>query len=277
MTNSTPPLSPERDDGPRAPTQAAWDAMSPARRVRAAKALPTYIPNEELGTMDGLRHQRARSGVEGALRAFHESTGRPMFVAGLLAVYFPGERRIQPDLFVVPQADGRLRDSWVVTLEGRAPEFVLEVLDDDHREKVLKDNVTRYARLGIREYFLADLRHHRLYGWRLGDPAIRIYTALVPQLGRIRSEVLGLDVKLEGDRVRLYYGSARLMEPDEITQRLRDDIDETRRAHVASLERLLRALPRDEAEAKARAVAEAELARLRALLVGTAARAKPGC
>ncbi len=77
--------------------QAEWDAMSPAERVRAAAALPTYIPNEELGTMDGQRHQRARSGVEGALRAFYESTGRPTFVAGLLAVYFPGERRIHPD------------------------------------------------------------------------------------------------------------------------------------------------------------------------------------
>ncbi len=178
------------------------------------------------------------------------------------------------------------RDSWVVTLEGRAPAFVLEILAQGHREKDLKNNVTRYAQLGIREYFLADLYHHRLYGWRLGDPATRLYTALVPQLGRVRSEVLGLDVKLEGGRVRLYYGSARLMEPDEITQRLRDDIHETRLAHVANLERLLRVAPRDEAEAKNRAeaeaakdaaearasAAEAELARLRAAREGEARR-----
>jgi Uma2 family endonuclease len=307
MTISTPPLSPERDDGPRAPTQAEWDAMSPAERVRAAAALPTYIPNEELGAMDGLKHQRARNGFEGALRAHGESTGRVMFVAGQLAVYFPGERRIQPDVFVVTGVAQSDRDSWVVSMEERAPEFVLEVLAQGHREKDLKNNVTRYARLGIREYFLADLRHHRLYGWRLGDPAIRLYTALVPQLGRIRSEVLGLDVKLEGDRVRLYLGSSPLLEPEEIAERVRDDLNDMQMLKQEADERAadaesraIGAETRAAAEAKARAeaeaakqaaeaakqaaeaakqaaesranAAEAELAQLRALLAGT----KPG-
>lgn len=88
--------------------------------------------------------------------------------------------------------------------------------------------------------------------------------------------MLGLDVKLEGNRVRLYFGSARLMEPDEIAQRLRDDLDETRRAHLASLERLLRVTPRDEAGAKVRADVGAELARLRALVAGTTSGDKTG-
>jgi len=278
MTISSPPLIEEPDARPRAPTQAAWDAMSPAERVRAAAALPTYIPNEELGTMDGQRHQAARDGFEGALRAHCESTGRRMFVGGLLAVYFPGERRIQPDVFVVTGMDQAVRKSWVVTLEERAPEFVLEVLDEGHREKDLKNNVTRYAQLGIREYFLADLRHRRLYGWRLGDPAIRIYTALVPQLGRIRSEVLGLDVKLEGDRVRLYLGSSPLLDREEIAERLRDELndeqmqrqDAQERAAVEAKARAEAEAAKDAAEARANA-AEAELARLRALLAGTTA------
>jgi hypothetical protein len=283
MTISTPPLSEEPDARPRAPTQTEWDAMSPAERVRAAAALPTYIPNEELGTMDGQRHQEARDGFEGALREHCESTGRRMFVGGLLAVYFPGERRIQPDVFVVTGMDQVARRSWVVTLEERAPEFVLEVLDEGHREKDLKNNVTRYAQLGIREYFLADLRHRRLYGWRLGDPAIRLYSALVPQLGRIRSEVLGLDVKLEGDRVRLYLGSSPLLDREEIAERLRDELndeqmqrqDAQERAAVEAKARAEAEAAKDAAEAakdaaEARAnAAEAELARLRALLAGT--------
>lgn len=297
MTISTPPLSPERDLGPRAPTQAEWDAMTPAARVRAAAALPTYIPNEELGTMDGQTHQRARESFEGALRAHCESTGRRMFVGGLLAVYFPGERRIQPDVFVVTDFEQTLHDSWVVTLEGRAPEFVLEVLAQGHREKDLRNNVTRYAQLGIREYFLADLRYRRLYAWRLGDPSIRIYTALVPQLGRIRSEVLGLDVKLEGDRVRLYHGSSPLLDREELAERLRDELNDEQMQRLEALGRAeaeakaraeaeaaraeaeaamqqaeaakQQAEARAEAEATARAEAEAELARLRALLART--------
>ncbi len=64
MTISTPPLSEEPEPAPRAPTQAEWDAMTPAARQRAAAALPTYIPNEELGTMDGQTHQRARDGED---------------------------------------------------------------------------------------------------------------------------------------------------------------------------------------------------------------------
>lgn len=247
--------------------------MTPAEQARAAAALPTYVPNEELGTMDGQTHQRARNGFEGALLAHSESTGRPMFVGGLLAVYFPGERRIQPDVFVVPGADKATRESWVVTKEGRAPEFVLEILALGHREKDLLDNVTRYAQFGIREYFLADLRQRRLRAWRLGDPAIRIYTPIVPQLGRFHSEVLGLDVKLEGERVRLYYGNAPLLEPDEIAERLRDDLNDEQMRHQEALERAAeaeaarqQAEERARAEAQARAEAEAELARLRELL-----------
>lgn len=254
--------------------------------------------------MDGQHHQRARNGFEGALKTHSATTGRPMFVGGLLAVYFPGERRVQPDVFVVPGAEEAPRDSWVVTKEGRAPEFALEILVLGHREKDLLDNVTRYAQLGIREYFLADLRQRRLRAWRLTDPAIRIYTPIVPQLGRFHSAVLGLDVKLEGDRVRLYYGNAPLLEPDEIAERLRDDLNDEQMRHQETQERAAEAeLARQEAEAakqaaeaakhaaeaakqaaeaareeaeararteaQARAEAEAELTRLRALLERT--------
>ncbi len=294
MTTSTPPHSTELDLRPRAPTQAEWDAMSPAQQARAAAALPAHVPNEELGSMDGQHHQRARDGFEGALKAHSATTGRPMFVGGLLAVYFPGERRVQPDVFVVPGAEEAPRDSWVVTKEGRAPEFALEILVLGHREKDLIDNITRYAQLGIREYFLADMRHRRLRAWRLSDPAIRIYTPIVPQLGRFHSAVLGLDVKLEGDRVRLYYGNAPLLEPEEIAERLRDDLNDEQIRHQETLERAVEAEAarveaeaarveaeaakleaeaakrdaeeRARVEAQARADAESELARLRAML-----------
>ena len=254
--------------------------------------------------MDGQRHQRARNGFEGALQMYGATTGRPWFVGGLIAVYFSGEGRIQPDVFVVPGADPAPRDSWVVGQEGRAPEFVLEILVLGHRAKDLQDNVTRYAQLGIREYFIADILHRRVWAYRLADPAIRIYTPVIPQLGRFHSAVLGLDVKLEGELVRLYHGNARLLDPEEVTEALRDELNDEQMQHQQALERIAEetqsrlqaesrardeaqaranaeAHARDEAQARANAEAhardaearardaEAELARLRELLART--------
>jgi hypothetical protein len=238
-----------RDLGPRAPSQAEWDAMTPAERERAAAALPTWVPHEETGAMDGQKHQRARDGFEGTLRLHSEATGRPMFVGGLMAVYFSDEARIQPDVFVVPGADPAPRHSWVVGKEGRAPEFVLEILVLGRRRKDLQDNVTRYAQLGIREYFIADIQRRQMRAYRLADPAIRLYTPVVPQLGRFHSDVLGLDVKLEGDLVRLYLGATRLYDPEEVTEALRDELNDEQMRHQETLEQAL-------GEAQARADAE---------------------
>ena len=269
MTISTPPLAaelaPDEDRGPRAPSQAEWDAMTPAERERAAAALPTWVPHEETGAMDGQKHQRARDGFEGTLRLYSEASRRPMFVGGLMAVYYSNEERIQPDVFVVPGADPAPRHSWVVGYEGRAPEFVLEILVLGRRTKDLQDNVTRYAQLGVREYFIADIRHRRLRAYRLADPAIRIYTPVVPQLGRFHSEVLGLDVKLEGDLVRLYLGANRLLDPSEVTEALRDELNDEQMRHQETRElaaeevqsRLDAETRANDAEARAREEAQA--------------------
>jgi Uma2 family endonuclease len=276
-----------RDPGPRAPSQAAWEAMTPAERERAADALPTWVPHEETGAMDGDRHQRARDGAVGTLAAYFAATGKKAYVSGLIAVYFFDEARIQPDVFVVLGADPAPRNSWVVGTEGRAPEFVLEILVLGRRRKDLQDNVTRYAQLGIREYFIADIQRRQMRAYRLADPAIRLYTPVVPQLGRFRSEVLGLDVKLEGDLVRFYLGATRLLDPEEVTESLRDELNDEQMRHQETLElaagetqaRLQAETRANEAESRAREEAqaradaearareaEAELARLREVL-----------
>ncbi len=254
--------------------------MTPAERERAAATLPTWVPHEETGAMDGDRHLRARDQVVGTLSAYFAAAGKKAYVSGLIAVYFSHEQRIQPDVFVVPGADPAPRNSWVVGKEGRAPEFVLEILVLGRRAKDLQDNVTRYAQLGIREYFIADIQRRQMRAYRLADPAIRLYTPVVPQLGRFHSEVLGLDVKLEGDLVRLYLGATRLYDPEEVTESLRDELNDEQMRHQETLEQALEAAQaradaearandaevRARAEAQARADAEAELARLRGML-----------
>jgi hypothetical protein len=157
---------------------------------------------------------------------------------------------------------------------------VLEVVVLGHRDKDLVHHPVTYAAHGIREYFVFDLRTRRLHGWRLNDPAIAMYTPIVPQLGRYRSEVLGLDLTLDGENVRLYHGTARLLDADEIADELRDRLNDEQmlraeaeeakqqaeEAKQQAEEAKQQAEERAEQEAQARASAEEELQRLRAML-----------
>ncbi len=134
--------------------------------------------------------------------------------------------------------------------------------------------------LGIREYFVADIPRRRIMAYRLVDPSIAIYTPIVPQGGRYRSEVLGLDLTLEGDAVRFYEGDRRLLDPTERAEALRDELNdalvlrqdaEERSADEAKARRDAEARAADEAKARhdaerRAADATAELARMRELL-----------
>lgn len=253
---SGPPDAAESPRPPRAPTQAEWDAMTPAERTRALDALPIYVPPEECGAMEGDRHGACREAAVGALRAYFEATGQRVYVSGEMAVYFPGQLRVAPDVFAVMGAEAQPRDSWIVTREGRKPEWALEILALGDRWKDLKGHVVEYAALGIREYFIADLVRRRLWGYRLGDASIGIYTPIMPQTGRYRSEVLDLDLVLDGEKVRFYHGSARLLEPSEIAEELEDRLND---------EQILRreAEERAAAEAAKRSDLEAQLAQMR--------------
>jgi Uma2 family endonuclease len=203
--------------------------------------------------MEGDRHQTLCEAMQGALIEFFETTGRRAYVSGGIAVYFPGACKIAPDLFVVRDAEQRSRDSWVVTLEGCAPEWALEVIVLGHRNKDLERHVVEYAELGIREYFVFDLPRRRLAAYRLKDPGIAIYSRVIPQLGRFHSEVLGLDLAVEGDMLRLYHGSARLLNRSELNEHLRDCLNDEQMQRQDAEERVAR-------EAQARADAEARAA-----------------
>lgn len=261
--------------------------MTPEQQRRAADALPTWVPPEESGAMDGDRHSEICGSVTGALRIYFEATGQEVYVSGELAVYCPGAHKVSPDVFVVRGASQHPRDSWVVTREGRAPEWALEVLVLGHREKDLQRHVVEYAELGIREYFVFDVRKRRLLGYRLNDPAVAIYSRIVPQGGLYHSEVLGLELGLEGDMVRLFHGTARLLDPDEVAEQLRDRLNDEQMQRQDAEERAAseakargeaeeraasEAKARGEAEEraasaeKARGEAEAELARLREMV-----------
>jgi len=71
-----------------------------------------------------------------------------------------------------------------------------------------------YAQLGIREYFVFNLRRISLDGYRLSDSQ-ETYTRLLPKVGRYQSEVLGLEISIETDLPRFRAGSTLLLSSTE--------------------------------------------------------------
>jgi hypothetical protein len=142
---------------------------------------------------------------------------------------------------------------------GQGLGWVLEVHVGGDRKKDAELNVARYARLGIPEYFLYDRARNRLAAYRLASPEARVYTPIVPNHGLYESQVLGLDVQVDEDRLRFYAGTALLLESEDLIARLEEMLDRAQRdAEEEALRR--------EEETRRREEAEQEITRLRAEL-----------
>ena len=246
-----------------APSQEEWDQLSEEERAAVVAALPGEVTDAEMSPPEGDRHFKAKTRALDALRGYFARQRRRIDLAAELPVYYPAEPRFAPDLLAVLDADDRERDSWIVSKEERGLDWVLEVHVGGDRKKDAELNVTRYARLGISEYFMYDRAKNRLHAFRLA-PEGRTYSAIVPQHGRYSSSVLGLDVQVESDRLRFYDGTALLLESEELIARLEQMLDDvTRRVEEEARLRQEEARLRQE-EAARREQAENEVARLRA-------------
>jgi hypothetical protein len=93
----------------------------------------------------------------------------------------------------------------------------------------------------------------------LASPEARVYTPIVPNHGLYESQVLGLDVQVDEDRLRFYAGTALLLESEDLIARLEEMLDRAQRdAEEEALRR--------EEETRRREEAEQEITRLRAEL-----------
>jgi Uma2 family endonuclease len=252
---------------PRAPSWAQWDRMSPEERRRVVAMLPAEVPMELLPP-EGDAHWEAKARARLTLGSFFQRIGRKIYVSSELAVYYPGEPRFAPDVLAVLDVETHERMRWVVQAEGKGLDFVLEVHVAGDASKDFELNVERYARLGIREYFVFDRGRMRLLGHRLpaaGSTSARpsAYQRLMPQGGRFESQVLGLDLALEGSKLRFYYGDAVLQEADELIGRLSSMLDEVI-GHKEQAEREKEQAERErDAMARELAEARAEIERLK--------------
>lgn len=211
-------------DAPIGPTVEQWRRMDEAARDRFYQQIYDAFNATPEAMSEGRPHSRAKSAALDVLTRHFRATGRKIYVADELAVVYPGEPTFNPDLIAVldvaqPDPDEDERMAWVVAEEGKGPDLILEVHHKGNRDKDLGRDVLEYARVGVHEYFVYDRLHFRLYGFRLPAFGDR-YQPLRPRLGRLTSEVLGLDLALVDRRLRFFSGVAELMNSEEFIERL---------------------------------------------------------
>lgn len=132
-----------------------------------------------------------------------------VYVSGNLFVYYERgnpKKCVAPDVFVVFGVPKRERRVYLVWEEGKGLDVVFEVTSKRTRNEDLGRKMDIYRGiLGVRELFLFDpLREYLeppLIGYyRQGNDWVRV----MPEQGRLKSEVLGLEVVWEDDELRLY-------------------------------------------------------------------------
>ncbi|NMO19505.1 Uma2 family endonuclease [Pyxidicoccus fallax] len=244
---------------PRAPTQAEWDAMGPEERARVVESLPDEVTDAELAMPEGDLHFAAKVETRDALLGYFARQKRDVYIGSELPIYYPGERRFAPDLLVVLDVPSHKRGKWVVSHEGKGLDWVMEVHVGGDRKKDAEFNVKRYARLGIPEYFIFDRSREELLGYRLETPGDREYTRMKPRRGRFYSEVLGLELAVEDDKLRMWAGQELLLESTELLE-----IERRRAEELEARLKIESRLRRD--EARRRKELEQRLAELQAQL-----------
>jgi Uma2 family endonuclease len=201
-----------------------------------------------------------------ALKLYFEDQS-DVYVSGDLFIYFEEgnpQAVVAPDVFVVFGVANKPRRTYKVWEEKRrVPDFVLEITS---RTTYFHDQGTKrglYALLGVREYFqydpTQDYLDPPLQGFRLESGSYGELPVSVLDDGTlsIYSQVLGLDVRVEGDELTFYdpRRGYKLPSYQEAVSDLKQERDTRQAAEL---------LARQEAEA--RKAAEQRIAELEAQL-----------
>ena len=195
----------------------------------------------------------------------HFEQNPEVYISGDIMMYYrEGEPRksISPDILVCFGINPKMRRTYKVWEEGKAPDFVMEFSSETTYDKDLDEKKDVYASLEIQDYFLYDAEGlylpTPLMGFTLVDD---VYVAIPPDDdGGIPSSVLGLDFHLQELKLGIYDPIA-----DEWVQ-TRAERTETAEARAEQ-----EAIARENAETRAEN-AEAEAAQLREELARLKAR-----
>jgi Uma2 family endonuclease len=218
MSDSSPaPWNVDQND-PRAPSADIWARMSAAERAYVVANLPSEFPVSQTSPPDGDIHFDTIVDSRETLRRWYKRRGKQLYVGGNLPIYYPGRSMFSPDVIAVLGVEQYQRSSWIVSHEGRGIDFALEVIVSGNRRKDLRDNVERYAALGVPEYFVFDQPRNSLHAYRLGENAK--YRPVLAQSGLFHSQVLDLDVGIEAGQLRFSSDGASIPLASELIAKL---------------------------------------------------------
>lgn len=237
-------------DDPRVvfPDEETWARLSPVEREAVIDRIVDVLDEYREAMSEGTRHVRRKVGIAGDLDAHFRRAGRGVYIGMELAVFYPREPVIVPDVLAVMDCDPDIEpESWVVQDQGRGVDVVIEVRNLGRKHKDVVENVRDYARRRIPEYFSYDCRRSTLRGWRLSAPGAQSYVPIVPQGGYLPSAVLGLDLCVVDARLRFFTNGAMVPNARELAARLQAVVDQQRATvEEAEAERDRAALERDD-------------------------------
>ncbi len=211
-------------------------------------------------------HYRLLMWTRQALEA-HFVQNPDVYISGDIMMYYKeGEPRehLAPDVLVCFGINTKMRRTYKVWEEGKAPDFVMEFSSESTYDKDLTEKMVVYASLEIQDYFLYDPEGlylpTPLMGYTLVDG---VYEAISHDVHEgIHSSVLGLDFRLQDKEIRIFDPIANeWVKTKEEKESVRADSAEAR-AENAEVRVEQEATRADTAEARAEN-AEAENALLR--------------
>ncbi len=139
----------------------------------------------------------------------HFAQNPEVYISGDIMMYYrEGDPRksISPDVLVCFGINPKLRRTYRIWEEGKAPDFVMEFSSKSTYDKDLGEKMDVYASLGIQDYFLYDAEGlylpSPLMGFTLVDG---VYVAIPPgERGGFRVSVLDLDFHLRDGEIAIY-------------------------------------------------------------------------
>ena len=210
-----------------------------------------------------------------------------VYASGNLLIYYEEgnpRARVAPDVFVVFGVRNVERSSYRLWEEGKGPDFVLEITSRATWREDQRKKRELYRRLGVREYWQYDPTRDYLEPPLQGSELVGGAYERLPEREMadgtlaLRSEVLGLELRLAGRRLRFHDPKSGEDLPDLAETEARVEQEATARRQEAAARQAAEtriqqevaarraAETRVQQEAAARQAAEARLAELEALL-----------
>ena len=148
-----------------------------------------------------------------AALSLYFSDSPQVYVSADILIYYEmnnPRRRVAPDVLVAMGIPDHPRDNYLVWREGKAPDFVLEIIANrtQARDAITKRDI--YAAMGVTEYWRYDptgrYRHPPLIGETLDNRGQyrRLDRSDAYDAPQGYSQVLGLDLRVVGNKLRLF-------------------------------------------------------------------------